>query len=154
MSQTPKHLALKSVLFLSGLGFSLRISLLSTLRATAGCWNCSGKWCPIQWGCLPGACLSQALCCVWQLLLTPFWNTIVLAFTHLFLPVLLIHELLCGVFCLCLPSTVSVCPQDPLPMPGYAGSLRISSTYMPTSCFTTYMLTSRKPSTELQAHII
>lgn len=82
----------------------------------------------------------------------PFWNTSILAFTHLFLPVLFIHGLLYSAFCLCLPSTILMCPPRSLPMPGCTGSLWISSTHMWTSSFITYMLTSGKPSTELQAH--
>ena len=60
-----------------------------------------------------------------QLLLTPFWNSNLLAFIHIFLSVLLIHGLLCSVFCQCGPSKNLGVPQDPTPhhLPGDSATL-------------------------------
>lgn len=112
-----KHLALaKCPLSLFSLCNSLYTSQHPSSNSviTQFCWNCASKRCQIQWDTfwfLP----SQSRGYIWR---SYFWNTRLLAFMHLFLPVLLIHGFLTHG-----PSKTLGAPQDPLPIPAHTNSL-------------------------------
>lgn len=152
-SQNPKHLALKSIypLCVSAWILFTHQSLLSMLPATACCWNCSGKWCQIQWGCFLVLVLLELPAAFDIATSHPFLKYYYSSFhTPLspsspnswasvwwFLPGCNTHSL--GV------------PPRPLPharLPGPPEDL------IHTNCFIVCMLTSQKLSTEPQAHII